>query len=214
MKKSFLFLLLIFWGAIYGEAQNPQWVTYTENAIVNSIAEQDNDIWAGTTVGLLKINKSTGELILYNVSNSDLPYIYITSLAIDGFGNKWIGTAKGLAKFDGTNWTIFNLSNSGLPDDWIYALAVDATGNIWIGTNYGLTRYNGTNWETFTSNNSGLSDNAVRSIVIEGNGIKWVGTNSGGLVKFDGTYWTTYDYTNSELPDYGVTAITIDANGS
>ena len=39
----------------------------------------------------------------------------------------------GLAKFDGTNWTVFYTTNSGLPDNYITSLAVDGS-NIWIGT--------------------------------------------------------------------------------
>jgi ligand-binding sensor domain-containing protein len=52
---------------------------------------------------------------VYNTSNSGLPYNYVFAIAIDGQGNKWIGTnGGGLAKFDGVNWTVYNTSNSGL----------------------------------------------------------------------------------------------------
>ena len=47
--------------------------------------------------------------------------IIVNSIAIDGSGNKWIGTWNGLAKFDGTNWTVYNTSNSGLPENIIGA---------------------------------------------------------------------------------------------
>jgi len=64
---------------------------------------------------------------------------YVVAIAIDGQGNKWIGTAAGgLAKFDGVNWTVYNTSNSGLPDDWVTAIAIDDSGNKWIGTHTGL----------------------------------------------------------------------------
>jgi ligand-binding sensor domain-containing protein len=53
---------------------------------------------------------------VYNTSNSGLPLTMLSSIAIDGEGNKWIGTyGGGLAKFDGVNWTVYNTSNSGLP---------------------------------------------------------------------------------------------------
>ncbi|MDP4115802.1 MAG: T9SS type A sorting domain-containing protein, partial [Bacteroidota bacterium] len=67
--------------------------------------------------------------------NSGLPNNHIASIAIDGYGNKWIGTyGGGLAKFDNTNWTIFNSSNSDLISDKILCLAIDRKGNKWIGT--------------------------------------------------------------------------------
>ena len=61
--------------------------------------------------------------------------IMFSSLAIDGSGNKWIGTdGGGLAKYDGTNWTVYNTSNSGLPDNRVHSIAIDGSGNKWIGT--------------------------------------------------------------------------------
>jgi hypothetical protein len=46
--------------------------------------------------------------------------ILLDAIAIDGQGNKWIGTyGGGLAKFDGVNWTVYNTSNSGLPDNYV-----------------------------------------------------------------------------------------------
>ncbi|MCS7054098.1 MAG: T9SS type A sorting domain-containing protein, partial [Ignavibacterium sp.] len=72
-----------------------------------------------------------------NTSNSDLPDDYVSALAIDAQGNKWIGTYGGLAKFDGTNWTVYKTSNSGLPNNEVRALAIDALGNKWIGTGGG-----------------------------------------------------------------------------
>jgi ligand-binding sensor domain-containing protein len=55
---------------------------------------------------------------VYNTSNSGLPDNYVRAIAIDGQGNKWIGTlGEGLAKFDDVNWTVYNTSNSGLPDN-------------------------------------------------------------------------------------------------
>ena len=48
----------------------------------------------------------------------------------------------GLAKFDGTNWTVYNTSNSGLPDNDVSSLAIDGSGNKWIGTGGGLAVYN------------------------------------------------------------------------
>jgi ligand-binding sensor domain-containing protein len=62
---------------------------------------------------------------------------YVYAIAIDGQGNKWIGTyGGGLAKFDGINWTVYNTANSGLPSNYVYAIAIDRQGNKWIGTGW------------------------------------------------------------------------------
>jgi ligand-binding sensor domain-containing protein len=63
---------------------------------------------------------------VYNTSNSSLPYNIVRAIAIDGGGNKWIGTdGGGLAKFDGVNWTVYKTSNSKLPDTVVFAIAID-----------------------------------------------------------------------------------------
>ena len=63
----------------------------------------------------------------------------VNAIAIDGQGNKWIGTnGGGLVKFDGVNWTVYNTWNSGLPDNNVRSIVIDRLGNKWIGTNGGL----------------------------------------------------------------------------
>jgi ligand-binding sensor domain-containing protein len=72
---------------------------------------------------------------------------YVWAVAIDGEGNKWIGTAGGgLAKFDGVNWRVYNTSNSKLPNDYVTSIVIDEVGNKWIGTDGGgLVNYEKTN---------------------------------------------------------------------
>ncbi|MCX8159294.1 MAG: hypothetical protein N3D20_03370, partial [Candidatus Pacearchaeota archaeon] len=82
----------------------------------------------------------------------------------------------GLAKFDGTNWTVYYTSNSGLPYNDVLSLAIDAQGNKWIGTAGGLAKFDGTNWTVYNTSNSGLPSNSVYSIAIDAQGNKWIGT--------------------------------------
>ncbi len=156
---------------------------------------------------------------VYNTSNSGLPDNLVTSIAIDGNENKWIGTNKGLAKFDENNsketsWTIYNSSNSGLPFNTINSIAIDGSGNKWIGTNGGgLAKFDSTNWNVYNASNSGLPDDGITAITIDGSGSKWIGTDE-GLVKFDETNWTIYNSSNSELPDDDVTSIAVDESSN
>jgi ligand-binding sensor domain-containing protein len=123
----------------------------------------------------------------YNTSNSGLPNNYINLITIDKFNNKWIGTEKGLVKFDGTNWTVFNTSNSGLTDNTIYSIAIDSANNKWIGTYKGLAKFDGTNWIVYNSSNSGLPDDYITTIIIDSTNNKWCGTMEGYFVKFNDT---------------------------
>ncbi|MFW6020189.1 MAG: T9SS type A sorting domain-containing protein [Bacteroidales bacterium] len=103
-------------------------------------------------------------------------------------GNKWIGTwGGGVAKFDGTNWTVYNKSNSGLPDNKVAEIAIDGEGNKWLGTrDQGLVKFDGTNWTIYNESNSGLPKNYISSIAIDQEGNKWIGTG-GGVAVFNET---------------------------
>ena len=151
-----------------GFAQNTEWINYTNGDNVNALAENGEYIWAGTNGGLVKIDKTSGEIAFYNRANSGLPHNQVNSIAIDDSGNKWIGTGVewsgggGLASFDGTNWTVYNESNSGLPSNPVSSIAIDSSGNKWIGTGGGLTFFDDTNWTVYNTSNSGLPSNTVK----------------------------------------------------
>jgi hypothetical protein len=125
----------------------------------------------------------------------------VTSIEIDGSGNKWIGTNGGLAKFDSTTWTFYSTSNSDLPSNSITSIAIDGSGNKWIGTDIGLAQYHGTTWTIYTTSNSGLPHNDVHSIIIDGSGNKWIGTNGGGLAVYkEGGIVSVKEIINKNIP--------------
>lgn len=63
MKKIVLFLAILLLSAISVNAQNPEWINYTNGDYVNAIAIEGDYIWAGTNGGLVKINHVTDETI-------------------------------------------------------------------------------------------------------------------------------------------------------
>jgi streptogramin lyase len=210
--KSIISLILILITTVFSVSFSQEWSVHLARKQINCLADEGEYLWVGTAGGLVKLNKSTGEFIVYDKWNSKLPDNYVTAIAIDEQRNKWIGTwGGGLAKFDGVNWTVYNTSNSGLPDNYVYAIAIDEQGNKWIGTNMeGLQRFDGVNWTVYNTSNSGLPFDNVSVIMINKDGNKWIGTDGGGLVKFDGVNWTVYNTSNSGLPHNSVWAIAID----
>jgi ligand-binding sensor domain-containing protein len=129
-------------------------------------------------------------------------------------GNLWIGTYLGLAKFNGTIFSIYNSSNSNLPSDFIFSILIDDSNNKWIGTSEGLAKFDGSSWTVFNTANSGLPYNSIRSLALDTFGRLWIGLY-GALVKFDGSTWTVYDESNSNIPlNLGVTSIDTDAYNS
>jgi ligand-binding sensor domain-containing protein len=214
--KTFISLIFVLIVINPSPSQTQEWIGFTSGKNIWCLAEEGQYFWVGTAGGgLVKLNKSTGDFIVYDKWNSKLPDNYVLAIAIDGGGNKWIGTRGGLAKFDGVNWTVYNTSNSGLPNNYVYAIAIDGGGNKWIGTyRGGLAKFDGVRWTVYNTSNSGLPYNDVRAIVVDGQGNKWIGTYGGGLAKFDGVNWTVYNTSNSGLPSNYVRAIAIDGVGN
>jgi ligand-binding sensor domain-containing protein len=146
-----------------------------------------------------------------------LPDNNIRSIAIDGSGNKWIGTYRGgLAKFDGSTWTVYDVSNSGIISNSIISVAVEGNNKIWVGSSPGgMASFDGTNWTIYGSSGPGtLPFGAVYAISIDNAGNKWIAIYLDGLVKFDGTTWTNYTQINSGLTDSYVNTVAVDGNGN
>ena len=184
---------------------------------VRSLLETANgDIYAGTEhAGLAKFDGT--KWTAYNTtisgipsngygysplsSNSGIPSNYVLSLLESVNGDIYIGTAGGgLAKFDGSEWTIYDTSNSGIPSDYVYSLLESANGDIYVRTYYGLAKFDGAEWTTYNISNSGIPYDYVRSLLETSNGDIYVGTRGGGLAKFDGSEWIIYNTSNSGIP--------------
>lgn len=75
-----------------------------------------------------------------NLTNQD-----VTAFAEDLQGYMWIGTSRGLNRFNGHNYHqyLFNPDDStSLPSNKINCLFTDSENNLWIGTVAGVCRYN------------------------------------------------------------------------
>ncbi len=106
----------------------------------------------------------------------------------------WIGTEKGLNRYDGYNFRNYyhdpgNLA--GLSHDRIRALIEDGHGDIWVGTRRGLCRYN-RDTDSFTAyyanpgTPGGLVHDRIGGMTITPDNTLWVGTYGGGLHRWDG----------------------------
>lgn len=107
---------------------------------------------------------------------------YVSSIAIDVNGNKWIGTNGGVLKFDGAKWTKYTTAD-GLVDNRVTTIAIDSIGNIWFGTNDGVSKFDGAIWMNYTTGN-GLADNWVIDIIIDAQGNLWLGTEESVNVRW------------------------------
>jgi ligand-binding sensor domain-containing protein len=88
-----------------------------------------------------------------------LPQNSIKALAQTRDGYLWIGTLRGLARFDGVRFKVFDHGNvPAMKHDAINDLAVDAAdGGLWIGTGEGLLYYRDHRFERY-GGDQGIND--------------------------------------------------------
>ena len=120
--------------------------------------------------------------------SQSIPQGAVTVIIQDKAGFIWLGSQKGLIRFDGYEFTLFTHQYddpNSLPGDFIMALWAAPDGKLWIGTSAeGLSVYDPklntfTNYQNNEQNPHSLSHNMVRAIAGDDKGGIWVGTQNG-----------------------------------
>jgi signal transduction histidine kinase/CheY-like chemotaxis protein/ligand-binding sensor domain-containing protein len=147
-----------------------------------------------------------------------LPHPVTVALAQDGNGYIWIGTQRGLARWDGYRARTFlhnTADPSSLPGDFIQTLHVDRAGRLWVGTAAaGLAMYDQDN-ERFVAMpvSKGGPVNAIASDAAGG---IWAGTATGLDYLMQGAVTRHYSRDSPAphtLPDSQVRALLVDKRG-
>lgn len=131
-------------------------------AVLSMEVMANNNIWVGTFPfdkpgkGTALLNRQTDTWTMYNNGNSLLPSDTVQYLKGDHLDRIWISTARGLARFDGTDWKLFNTSNSPMPSDTVISIAIDTVGTKWFATENALVSFNEIDSD-FAAEHCGLS---------------------------------------------------------
>ncbi|HWH70300.1 MAG TPA: two-component regulator propeller domain-containing protein, partial [Candidatus Sulfotelmatobacter sp.] len=114
-----------------------------------------------------------------------LPHNVVNAVLQTRDGYLWVGTAGGLARFDGWVFTpVGEETVGGLKDATVTALMEDREGGLWVGTqDRGVFRLRHGQTARFTRAD-GLADNSVTSLAEDEVGCLWIGTQ-GGLNRWD-----------------------------
>jgi len=120
------------------------------NMEINSMVRDRNDyLWIGATgAGLIKLNTKTLQAELYAPQNHDmlegetsLPSVDVYAVHFDKSGQLWIGTGKGLSKYNPRTKTFTNYSiENGLNSEIVLGVISDKNNNIWLSTLNGISR--------------------------------------------------------------------------
>src|SRR5687768_26466 len=91
-----------------------------------------------------------------------LPQDSVKAIVQTRDGYIWLGTVRGLARFDGVRFVEFNRRNtSEISDDEIITLLEDHEGSLWIGTyEGGILRYQNGKFTSYTTKD-GLAHDSV-----------------------------------------------------
>lgn len=114
-----------------------------------------------------------------------LPSDRILCMDQDEEGNLWIGTEKGVSKFDGRYFKNYGASNR-FTDREVWAILCDTRGSIWCATEDGLYRFSDQTWKRYDRTVTGLgTDWFSKGFLYEDNqGYTWGGAYKSVLFKF------------------------------
>jgi ligand-binding sensor domain-containing protein len=126
--KSKVLLVFVFL-VLHSAANRP-------DSIFTARAGDGKNEWKGTTNGLIRINLRTNEQQVYTTLNSVLPSDSITCICVRSNGDVWIGTPKGIVRYDQFAFLLITTENSNLPENAVTGLKEDNDGALWISTRH------------------------------------------------------------------------------
>jgi len=176
--KGLILLILIFFYCCSDEEFAPETAFSPEiNFEVSEWILKEKDIscvdfdkegtaWIGSGTELIRYKNRNHQWFTVGSGIKDI------SVASDG--TVWIGTQdKGLAKFNGKDFSYFNMENSDLPRDYIIDVECSPDGSVWFGSSAhqlgGLMHYDG-EFKLFTPENSILNQNLILGLKINSDG--------------------------------------------
>ena len=165
-----------------------------KNVFVRSLVvdQNENALWVGTSVGALKIDLVTREVLATYTRDNGLANEYVFASAVDSQKSVWLGTnGGGVSQLTAKGWKTY-FPMHGLADYWVYSFVDEPGKAMWIGTWAGLSRFD-YKTKTFTTYLKELVNEWVYGLDIDSKGQLWVGTE-GGINMFDGNSWQVWTH--------------------
>ncbi|MBV8604414.1 MAG: diguanylate cyclase [Pelomonas sp.] len=142
-----------------------------------------------------------------------LPLNTVQALVQTRDGHLWVGTAGGLARFDGERFTTFSETEApGMGDQPVFGLMEDSQGRLWIGHSKGAAVYRNGRFETAIPP-AATGGRRVWSFAEGRDGAVWAATEN-GLVRWTRATGATKVYREADgLPTNRLRALAFDRDG-
>lgn len=114
-----------------------------------------------------------------------LSYDAVKCMIQDSRGFVWIGTYKGLNRYDGTRIKSYGRNVFGQESDYINALLEDASGNILVATDNGLIIYDYSTDNFRRPVNFDILNDRIYAMCSDSEGHVWIGSRSNGLFVYE-----------------------------
>jgi ligand-binding sensor domain-containing protein len=139
-----------------------------------------------------------------------LPHNFVYTMLQTRDGYLWLGTRRGLARFDGVRFVVYDDLRPGqLRDSEVRTLAEDDDGSLWIGTHGGGVTHLRKGVFTSYSTEDGLPSDTITAMRKVPGGPLWIGSPA-GLAAFDGRRFQTYTVEDG-LPSANVLSLHLDS---
>lgn len=171
-------------------------------------------IWVcNKETGIDIINLSNNYVTTYPVGRgrNQIPSSKVYAITQDHENNIWIGTSKGLVKYDARSKTIYTIHKRAFFNATILSLKADHKGNIWIGTELnGLWKIDTNHQLSRIELDQKIKNQSIRSIYEDQQHNIWAGSQRRGIYLIPQETHSFKLLTNKDLQSEIIWGITFD----
>ncbi len=164
------------------------------DSVLSLFNDDENKLWIGTWSGGLSVKNSDSRQFKQFKSLGTLEVKEVWSLYQDKARYIWVGSEKGLSRYDKKQDNFEHFLHNPKDDTSIFdgpvlSLFEDSKKRFWVGGYWGvsvLDRQNSTfkHYRPNSAKNNAISDSFVKAITEDSQGNIWISTGNGGVNKF------------------------------